>query len=74
MATLAPQAMCALPNSKCSPDSSRGNTEKAFIARGDGQESKLIFLAYALCSRRQHTEMISLMCSLKYFNLGVYLL
>lgn len=34
---------------------------------GSVQESKLIFLAYALCSGRQHTDMISLMfCSLKY--------
>lgn len=53
---------------KCSPGISGGNKEKAFIAQGgSAQESKLIFLAYALCSGRQHTDMISLMfCSLKY--------
>lgn len=44
------------------------------LHRGAGQESKLIFLAYALCSGRQHTEMISLMCSLKYLYLCVSLL
>lgn len=47
---------------------------RLLLHRGAGQESKLNFLAYALCSRRQHTEMISLMCSLKYFYLCVYLL
>lgn len=74
MATLAPQATCPLPHSQRSPDTSGGNKEKAFIAQGGGQETKLIFLAYALCSGRQHTEMISLMCSLKYLYLCVYLL
>lgn len=42
---------------------------------GAVQESKPIFPAYALCSGRQHTEMISLMfCSLKYLYLCVFLL
>lgn len=44
------------------------------LHRGAGQESKLIFLAYALCSGRQHTEMISLTCSLKYLYHCVSLL
>lgn len=61
MAALAPQSTCPLPHSQCSPGTSRGNKEKVFIAQGgSAQESKLIFLAYALCSGRQHTAHVLL--------------
>lgn len=51
---------------------SGSNKEKPFIAQGEAaQESKLMFLAYALCSGRQHTEMISLVLFKIFFTLCI---